>query len=543
MKRVLLWTIALAAAISLSACAQKSDEQKQGKAPETQKQEEAKQAPVPAPETPTGEEAPAPAAPDESTADKSAPQAAVEPAAPATPSFDLVGTIAAVEKFIPDSPIVVAAADIANLDTMLLELLGGDILLLPEDQMKALQETLRAYHLDKLGVTLRGVSGAVAFVGPTGDIGVIAKADIEFADRMRGEEVNGYRLLKLVPDPKVSVFEIPDYGIGVYVPAVVKLDTYLQLVNERTAPNPERLKDFTDMLGRDKAAWFAVAINFTHPIVAAAWPPDVPFKRPNKGLIQLTAHGLAVEIEADTEVLDSIGNLVAMARTKGRAAIDEGKAQLDSLPVPEGSAIILADAYFDVLFERLGPKRDGNKMRIEVTMALWGATPVIGVLAAVAIPAFLKYTKKAKSSEAAMHLEMIRRGAADYFCSPHLDAEGNVLANQFPADVGLTPEQGCCAAFGGPDADGDDSCDADPQRFTAETWAALRFQPTEKHRYAYQFTSNGKSGSEAEFTASAYGDLDCDGERSTFQITGYGVVEDGECDVKFSPIYMENELE
>lgn len=538
MKRTQLWTVALVAAISLASCAQKGDEQKEGKAPEAPKQEAAKEAPAPA--TPESEEsaAPAPTEPVEAAA-----EAAAEPAADAAPSFDLVGNIAAVEKFIPDSPIAVAATDITNLDEMLLELLGGDILLLPEDKMKALQETLYAYHLDKLGVALRGFSGAVGFVGPTGDIGVIVKADIQFTDKMRGEEVAGYRLLKLVPDAKVNLFEIPDYGVGIYVPAVVKLDSYLQLVNERTAPNPERLKDFTDMLGRDTTAWLAVAINFTHPIVAAAWPPDVPFKRPNKVLIQLTTHGLAIEIEADTEVLDAIDNLVTMARTKGRAAIDEKKAQLDSLPVPEGSAMILADAYFDVLFERLGPKRDGNKMRIELSMAIWGATPAIGVLAAVAIPAFLKYTKRAKSSEASMHLEMLRKGAADYFCSPHFDAEGNALANHFPANVGPTPEQGCCAAFGGPDADGDDACDADPERFSAETWAALRFQPTEKHRYAYQFTSNGKTGSEAEFVASAYADLDCDGVRSTFQITGFGVIEDGECDVKFSPIYMENELE
>lgn len=546
MRRVLLWNIVLAAAISLAACAQKGEEKKGDPAPEAEQREADKdEAPVPAPEAPVAEEPASPSATDPGATPTAepAPEQPAEAATEAAPTFDLTGTVAAVEKFIPDAPVIVAAGDLDTLEEIFLKTMGGGLLILPEAEMKALQDTLGAYHLAKLGVTVRGIGTAVAFVGPTGDSGVLIKADVEFSDKLRGEEVGGYRLINLIPDPKAMMFEIPDYGVGIYVAAAVNLETYLQLVAERAEPKPDRLKEFTEMLGRDKGAWLAVAINFAHPIVAMAWPPDVPFKRPDKGLIQFTTGGLAVEIEAAAEVLDSIDNIVTVARAKGRAFIDMSKAKLDSMPVGEGTMIIVADAYYDTLFKRLAPKRDGNRMRMELTMDLWGATPLIGILAAVAIPTFIKYTKKAKSSEATNNLTMLRVGATEYFCTPHVDQEGNMIPNQFPPDAGPTPETGCCAGFGGPDADGNDSCDADPERFAGQTWTALRFMPTDEHRYAYQFTSNGKSGSEAEFMISAYGDLDCDGVRSTFQLTGKGIAENGECDVEIGPMYMESELE
>ncbi len=557
MRRTLLWTVALFAVVFLAACAQKGEEKKENPAPESSEAKEtAKEDPAAKHEKPPAEEpaATAPAEPNEATDPAAEDPAAAEPeakprevpsdkVAEAAPTFDLAGTLTAVEKFIPDSPVIVAAGDVATLDSIIMETMGGGLLVLPDDKMKALRETLSAYHLEKLGLTVRGVGSAVAFVGPTGDSGVLVKAEIQFSEKMLGEEVSGYRLLNLIPDPQIKMFHIPDYGIGIYIAAAVNLETYLQMVNERTAPKPERLKVFADMLAEDREAWLAVAINFEHPIVAAAWPSDVPFQRPDKGLIQLTTKGIAVEIEAKVEVLDNIDALVTLGRVQGRTVLDKQKAQLETLPVGEGTLVIVADAYYDMLFERLGPKREGNRMRMELTMDLWGATPLIGILAAVAIPAFLKYVKKSKTAEATLNLGLIHRGAAAHFCTPQFDQDGNALPNQFPANTSLTPAEGCCAAFGGPDANGDDACDSDPARFAGETWAALRFQPTDKHRYAYQFHSRVIAENESEFTASALGDLDCDGLRSTFEIRGTGKIDGSDCNVEVSPMYIENETE
>ncbi len=542
MRRRALWTMTLAVLFVMGGCAQKQEAPKE--APKAEKP--AEKAPEAAPE-----KAPLEAASPRADAASSAAAPEVQEETPVVapaekselPTFDLAGTVLEVEKFIPDSPVAVAAGDIATLQTIAFDLLGGDLLMLPEADLKALQERLSAYHLEKLGFTVASVASAVVFVGPTGDSGVLIKGQANFSDAVRGETVAGFQLLQLIPDPKARLFEIPGYGVGIYVPAAVELESYLTLVNERSEPKPERLKEFTEMLGSNDRAWFAVAINFAHPIIALAWPPDVPFKRPEKGLIQFTTDGLTVEIEASTEVLDSIDALVNMGKVQGRTMIDKAKAELDHMPVAEGTAIILADAYYNVLFERLAPKRDGNKMRMELTMAVWGATPVIGVLAAVAIPAFLKYIKKSKISEVTYNLDRMKRSAALYFCTERVDEAGNLLPAQFPPTAELTPKAGCCFSFGGPDADRDDACDPDAARFAGEGWQALSFQIDEKHWFSYEFRSNGATGNDAEFTAAAYGDLDCDGIRSTFELTGKGVVSDGNCDVEFRPLYIENELE
>lgn len=58
--------------------------------------------------------------------------------------------------------------------------------------------------------------------------------------------------------------------------------------------------------------------------------------------------------------------------------------------------------------------------------------------------------------------------------------------------------------------------DFDPAVWTsAPTWAALNFNPGQDHYYAYAYRSRG-TGVDSVFFASAYGDLDDDGELSTF---------------------------
>ena len=76
---------------------------------------------------------------------------------------------------------------------------------------------------------------------------------------------------------------------------------------------------------------------------------------------------------------------------------------------------------------------------------------IVGVLAAVAIPAFIRYTKKAKTSEAAAQLEKISNAARIYYYEPAFVSVG-VLHRpdpQFPRSEPATPAVSCCASGGG----------------------------------------------------------------------------------------------
>ena len=171
------------------------------------------------------------------------------------------------------------------------------------------------------------------------------------------------------------------------------------------------------------------------------------------------------------------------------------------------------------------------------------AVPAIAVVSAIAIPSFEKYQRRAESIEALEQLERIHKGSAIFFTTPQVDAAGQKLPCRFPKSVALTPapDRGvhpCCVSG--------ETCKADGSLWEQATWTSLGFAIDSSHRFMYEYSSNGKSGVDARFTASAYGDLDCDGVFSTFERFGYGGApsSDGDCSMEsVGPIFKDKEAE
>ena len=151
---------------------------------------------------------------------------------------------------------------------------------------------------------------------------------------------------------------------------------------------------------------------------------------------------------------------------------------------------------------------------------------IIGILAAVAIPAFMKYIKKSKTSEARTHVQKIYAGAREYWMDRNT-AAGQIQADspQFPDPAEpWTADQGCCAITGG---GGTEKCAPQQTLWDTQTWRALKFSMDDPHYYAYAYNvsvgSAGATDGSHNFTALARGDLDCDGDFSQFSM--YGVVD------------------
>jgi hypothetical protein len=123
-----------------------------------------------------------------------------------------------------------------------------------------------------------------------------------------------------------------------------------------------------------------------------------------------------------------------------------------------------------------------------------------GVLAAIAIPAFMKYTKKAKNTEARAMLGRMALQARQHLLE-HARLPGPSSA--------MTPPAGSCCASG-------DKCSPDPTLWEMEPWLSLRFSVDDPHHYSYQYelAPDGKSA-----RVRAVGDLDCDGVMSTFEMS------------------------
>jgi len=157
----------------------------------------------------------------------------------------------------------------------------------------------------------------------------------------------------------------------------------------------------------------------------------------------------------------------------------------------------------------------GATARNQLGSSLVAMVPVMGVLAAVAIPAFLKYIRRSKTSEAVSNVRRIADGAIAFFLA---SSPGGVLAERrFPPTVRLTPGTPTRHMCRGGDST---KYGPTPDTFAHPSWAALGFSVDEPFYYAYEFVSKG-TGPNAHFTARAIGDLNCDGVMSTFERIGF----------------------
>lgn len=157
---------------------------------------------------------------------------------------------------------------------------------------------------------------------------------------------------------------------------------------------------------------------------------------------------------------------------------------------------------------------------------------ILGILAAVAIPAFVRYLRRSKTTEAVDKLAYLFRQSSVYITAERVGRGmgGAVLAVQFPSTQALTPA----------------TVPAGVRTLTpaaswdTPTWQALSFAISDPHYYAYAYDSAG-TGTSAQFTARAVGDLDGDGVTSTFERAG---MLNAQREVQGSQgIYMERELE
>src|SRR5262249_39171740 len=140
---------------------------------------------------------------------------------------------------------------------------------------------------------------------------------------------------------------------------------------------------------------------------------------------------------------------------------------------------------------------------------------IIGILAAVAIPAFMKYIRRSKTVEASMNVRKLFDSSVAYYESEHANATGGILPRQFPTSNAITPAASCCGAGG---VGG--KCVPAPTNFAGTTWSALNFSVDDPFYFQYQYDWNGSFDTAATFAAWAFGDLDCDTILSTYQRFG-----------------------
>ncbi len=153
---------------------------------------------------------------------------------------------------------------------------------------------------------------------------------------------------------------------------------------------------------------------------------------------------------------------------------------------------------------------------------------IIGILAAVALPSFIRYVRKSKTLEAVMSIRRMYDGAVAYYLGEHADKGGKMLHQKFPDSAGPTPATIPCGKV------------VVPQTDWGNEWQALDFSISDPQLYQYEFQDNGQEGAGAFAWMIARGDLNCNTIPSEFSRSVTGI-KDGV--IGSSGLVVTNEIE
>ena len=168
---------------------------------------------------------------------------------------------------------------------------------------------------------------------------------------------------------------------------------------------------------------------------------------------------------------------------------------------------------------------------------------IIGILAAIAIPAFVNYTRRAKTSEASSNLAVLFTGAASYYQAEHWAVRAVTrAASQASTACTVSP---VCSTNTVTGAAGLTKQTVDFSQATLAPFVSLNFNLADPIYYQYCINNStdscGHAAGDALYSFDAIGNLDGDGVLSTFEIAAGA---DPQNDMYRTPgIYVVNELE
>jgi len=221
---------------------------------------------------------------------------------------------------------------------------------------------------------------------------------------------------------------------------------------------------------------------------------------------------------------------VTIGASEAKAVVFDGSRRLLAVQgAPRIGAVRLPDGWIGAEVrapseEMLGAIRDfgGASFREgSVQRTIGGTGVIVGVglvliffcvvMAAIAIPSFISFTRKAKTAEASENVLQIFRGVATYYSTERMGPGFTVAGPELPPSLPRTPPTPPCGRQPWPP-------NADPR------WRELLdFEPFDPVLFAYEYQ---RSPDGQSFVVRAVGDLDCDGQQSLFEIVGR--VEGGE---------------
>jgi prepilin-type N-terminal cleavage/methylation domain-containing protein len=186
---------------------------------------------------------------------------------------------------------------------------------------------------------------------------------------------------------------------------------------------------------------------------------------------------------------------------------------------------------------RRGAAMHDKKNRGFTLVELMIVVAIIGIITAIAIPAFSRYVKRSRMAEVPGYLNKQWAGSVTYYATDLTGEGAAILPRQFPGPAAMwerSDVHDCCEMPGSMCPGGSIVFSTDP------VWTALKFSIPDSHYYMPSY-SGVDQGTAAKFTAYAQGNLDCDEVVAKFWRNG-AVGDNGDVTGAFQPASV-NELE
>ncbi len=316
-------------------------------------------------------------------------------------------------------------------------------------------------------------------------------------------------------------------------------------------------------LAKADGAAVGLAVDFLSPVVA-----DLEVPKGVDGMVStIGGGGVTVVLSGKPAALERVRDEISSEFAQAVEELEEEKERAlkrDDASIAVGTT--LAHYWARRFRSVFTPVLAGDKLVLDVDVSMKDPavlTAAIGVVAAIAIPALIKYMRRSKTSEARMNIARMFDAASAFFSEEHVQRRGESFEvvgelpphmcpskpGQLQGSSGVTPpfSVDCSKGPGGRCVPATGS-EFEPGFYDIALWTenpvwnGLNFQMERAHYFHYNFVySNAATGFGAcQFTAQAFGDLDADGVFSTYERAG-AADENGVNAA--AGLYIDNELE
>jgi hypothetical protein len=430
----------------------------------------------------------------------------------------------AVARYLPASTFVVASFDLSLLGQGY-GALFTDGLGMTRSEYDAMIKDVNDFILTRVGWTVTDVRWAFVGVSERKEVVLIVRADAQI---QRGlEPIPGSAGLKGLRFEDIVIVPLAEQGLY----AVLFDDASVSWFAERketldSAAGKPRLALLNGMLQKGaKNTLFSAAVALdsdAKPIKKLRRDMPPPLQK-IKGASASMGDSLSLVMHGDNQDLQAINALIKTLVDQGEQELKSAREKIAKAETAEGLAIIAASHLIQPIARTFTPKIEGDFSFIRFEgdsanpMGALAGVWVVGVLAAVAVPAFLTYIKDSKSAEAKLNLKWIGDGALTFSSSVNYDpspADLTAAGSAAPSSRNHYPivAKKVCTSSGG---SLEQKSVPNMTDFESSPWRELRFTINKPHFYTYCYESSPDGST---FKATAF--TSKDPQFSGYQIQG-----------------------